>query len=100
MVRHKVCTLGEVPDGEGRCFEVRGRPIAIFRVGGLVHALDNECPHRGGPLADGAVTEEQVICPWHGWAFRFRDGVSTVNVAVGVTRYEVAVEDDAVFVEL
>ncbi len=49
--------------------------IAIFLVDGKVFAIDEHCPHAGGPLGAGHLTGDVVMCPWHGWRFRVTDGV-------------------------
>jgi nitrite reductase (NADH) small subunit len=65
-----VCDLDELPVGLGRAFRVGEHSIALFRTRtGKVFAVANQCPHRGGPLADGMLAGEQVVCPLH--AFRF-----------------------------
>lgn len=68
-----VCELDELPVGLGRAFRVGGHAVAVFRTRtGKVFAVANKCPHRGGPLADGMLAGEQVVCPMH--AFRFDAG--------------------------
>ena len=65
-----VCELDELPVGLGRAFRLGGHSVALFRTRtGKVFAVANSCPHRGGPLADGMLAGEQVVCPLH--AFRF-----------------------------
>jgi nitrite reductase (NADH) small subunit len=60
-----------VPLREGRSVTVNGQEIAIFNLGGRFVAIDNRCPHRGGPLADGIVSATgdtvTVTCPLHNW---------------------------------
>jgi nitrite reductase (NADH) small subunit len=64
-----------IPLGEGRAYVVAGRTIAVFRQrDGQLFASDNECPHRGGPLADGIVGAGKVICPLHTWKFDLATG--------------------------
>lgn len=66
---------GDVPEGGVRACEAAGRRIAVYRVGGELHALDGVCPHRGGPLGEGTVGADGVAtCPWHGWRFDVRTG--------------------------
>ncbi len=100
MASHKLAEIAAIPEGEGRCFEVEGKQIAVFKVSGEILALDNTCPHRGGPLADGPISGTTVTCPWHGWAFDCKTGQSTMNPALGVQTYQVSVEGDSVMVEL
>jgi NAD(P)H-dependent nitrite reductase small subunit len=98
--RHVIAEVSEIPEGQGRVVEVAGKPIAVFQVGGKFFALDNTCPHRGGPLGDGALMGTTVTCPWHGWQFDCSTGQSTRNPTVGVATYPVGVEGSAVYVEL
>jgi nitrite reductase (NADH) small subunit len=73
-------TLGSVesiPEGEGRSFVVGSRRIAVFRSRqGGIFATQAECPHRGGPLADGLVGGRTLICPLHSWRFDLATGQS------------------------
>src|SRR4051794_11026838 len=61
----RVCSVDDIPSGEGRAITVAGRRIAIFRAEHGWFALDAACPHLGGPLADGIVAQRTVICPLH-----------------------------------
>ena len=64
-----------IPLGEGRAYVVADLTIAVFRQrDGRLFASDNECPHRGGPLADGIVGAGKVICPLHAWKFDLATG--------------------------
>lgn len=56
-----------IPLREGRVVKVAGAEIAIFNLGKRFVAVENRCPHRGGPLADGIVSGESVVCPLHSW---------------------------------
>ncbi len=68
--------LSAIPLGEGRTFEVQGEQIAVFRTReGEVFAVQAECPHKGGPLADGLVGGSTVICPLHAWKFDLKTGL-------------------------
>ena len=69
--------LQAIPEGEGRSFDVGKRRIAVFRSRqGCVFATQAECPHRGGPLADGLVGGQTLICPLHSWKFDLATGQS------------------------
>lgn len=64
-----------IPPGEGRSFVADGEKIAVFFTrGGKVFAVQAECPHRGGPLADGLLGGTTLICPLHGWKFDLTTG--------------------------
>jgi nitrite reductase (NADH) small subunit len=72
---HQLGPVDRIPLGEARVYRVEGKDIAVFRCrSGNVFATGAECPHRGGPLADGLVGGESVICPMHGFAFDLRTG--------------------------
>jgi len=70
----RVTSVENVPLREGRTVRVGDDEIAIFNLGDRFVACENACPHRGGPLADGLVGGESVICPMHGFAFDLRTG--------------------------
>jgi nitrite reductase (NADH) small subunit len=54
--------------------EANGQPVCLANVNGRLCALNNICPHRGGPLGQGWLEGEAVVCPWHSWAFDTRTG--------------------------
>jgi len=67
--------LDEIPLGEGRTYTVGSRRVAIFRLRcGRVLATQAECPHQGGPLADGLTGEGRVVCPLHERVFDLETG--------------------------
>ncbi len=74
----RVCRLDELPeDGTGLSLSVGGRQLAVFRIDGQLHALDDSCPHQGGSLGLGVVKDGDVTCPWHGFHFCLESGEST-----------------------
>ncbi|MFC7397476.1 Rieske (2Fe-2S) protein [Chelatococcus sp. GCM10030263] len=92
MIKCIVARLDEIPPGTRKLVYAKGRPIAIFNLGGEFFGLHNRCPHEGGSLCHGAVTgliesnrpgeyrlshaREVIRCPWHGWEFDIRTGQS------------------------
>jgi nitrite reductase/ring-hydroxylating ferredoxin subunit len=76
------------------------RQIALFRVGGRVHAVDNRCPHEGYPLVEGTVGADGLLtCLWHNWKFRLEDGACVLG-GDDVRAYPVAVRDGAAWVDV
>lgn len=80
-----ITTMSELLNEEGKCFEIEGRLIALFKDGDAVHAIDNRCPHEGAPLSQGFYECGVVTCPLHAWEFnietgRSRNGPEKVNV--------------------
>jgi nitrite reductase/ring-hydroxylating ferredoxin subunit len=90
----------DVPDGSGRVVEAGGRTLAVFNVAGAFYAIDNECPHRGGPLGEGDLEGTVVLCPWHAWRWDVTTGTNANNPAVRVACYRVTEREGRLFVEL
>ena len=77
MTEIKLGPAANIPAGQGRVYEVEGERIAVFRTrGGDVYAVQAECPHRGGPLADGLLGGTTLICPLHSWKFDIKTGAA------------------------
>jgi nitrite reductase (NADH) small subunit len=70
----RVTTTDNIPAREGRMVQLGGLEIAIFNLGDKFLATDNRCPHEGGPLCDGIVTGESVVCPLHAWKINLKGG--------------------------
>ena len=61
-----VARVDDIPLLGGRCVKTLRGPVGVFRTAdGAVFAIDNRCPHRGGPLSEGIVHGGQVTCPLH-----------------------------------
>jgi nitrite reductase (NADH) small subunit len=92
--------VDQIPEGQGRCFKIGSRAIAVFRArDGAVYALDNTCPHNGGPLAEGLVGMEKVICPLHGYKFSLTGGQGLDN-DLRVETYQVELRDESIYLRL
>jgi len=97
----RVAQRAEIPESGGKCVEIEGKRIAIFRVGDGFHAIDDECTHQGAPLSEGTVEGEEVECPWHGSRFDLRTGEATGPPAdEPVSTYTVRVIGEDVEVEI
>jgi nitrite reductase/ring-hydroxylating ferredoxin subunit len=88
----RVAGTTDVKPGAGTVVEVNGQAIALFNLDGTFYAIDNTCAHRGGPLGEGDVEGETVVCPWHSWQYNIKTGVSVNNPSACVKTYEVKVE--------
>ena len=93
----KATAASDVAPGTGKLVTVEGKEIALFNVDGTFYALDNECPHRGGPLGEGDLEGCIVTCPWHAWQYDVRTGESITD-DLKVPRYDVKVEGGDVLV--
>ncbi len=95
------CNVEDVPVGEGRAVTIAGRRIAVFRTRDGWYALDDSCPHMGGPLSDGIVSDQVVICPLHERRYELASGrLRTAPGECGVAAHRVSVQDDEVHVSL
>jgi nitrite reductase (NADH) small subunit len=71
-------TFADLPRLSARTVRWAGHEIAVFRTADDdVFALENRCPHRGGPLADGIVHGRKVACPLHNWVIDLASGAAT-----------------------
>ena len=87
-----------LPPGKGETVELGGRRIAVFNIGGKFYALDDTCPHRGGPLGPGWIEGEKcmVACPLHGWEFDLKTGACLTVPSRPVRSYRVRVVEGTV----
>ena len=97
----EIARTDEIAPGEAKMVEVEGRKIALFNLEGSYWAIDDTCPHRGGPLSEGEVEREVVTCPWHGSEFNIETGEVLIPPAsVGVKSYKVQVEGSIIMIEV
>ncbi len=96
-----VASVQEIPPGQAKQITVGDRTLALFNVNGTFHALDDTCPHVGGPLSEGTVANNEVECPWHGARFSLTTGGHLCPPArSGVKCYPVKIVGDQVQVDL
>jgi nitrite reductase (NADH) small subunit len=91
QVTYNLGPVDRVPLGEGREYEVAGELIAVFRQrNGVLHAVQADCPHRGGHLADGIIGAGKVICPLHSLKFELAGGSAAGSECQALKTYQVA----------
>lgn len=97
-----VARVGDIPEGQGRCFSVKGTMVAVFLEQGQYFAINDFCPHMGASLSEGYVEDGAVMCPWHAWRFSLRDGTWLDNSrsAIRTAHYEIRVEEDCIQVNV
>jgi len=92
---------GDTPDeGRVRAALVDGRSVALSRCGGRLGALENRCPHQGGPLGEGSIEKGLLRCPWHGYDYDPLTGVPPGEFADAVPAFAVQERDDGAWVLL
>ena len=99
-VWYRVASVAELPVGGAMECLAGDRIVAIFNVGGAIHALDGVCPHQGGPLGKGTLAGAIVTCPWHGWQFNVKTGQHCLNPRIEHRTFPVQVRGDEVFVDV
>ena len=88
LIWHKVLEPEELPEGRVKPATCAHLTVCMTRYKGQYAALDNKCPHQGGPLGEGSIENGLLRCPWHGWDYDpltgkapgFDDGVETFPV--------------------
>lgn len=100
MAEHVVAKVHEVTEGDGLLVTAGGKELALFQLEGAWFALDNRCPHRGGPLAEGFAEDGCVTCPWHGWEIDLATGAARHRPEATTATYPVRIDGDDVTVEL
>ena len=98
----RITNQENIPLREGRAVKVGDAEIAIFNLGGKFLAIDNRCPHQGGPLADGIVSGDSVVCPLHQWKICLSSGdvVRPQDQQACVRSFPVEVVDGVVVVQI
>ena len=93
-----VAQVGDIEARSSRAFAVGNYEVAVFYVDGHYYALEDACPHQGGPLSEGFLEGPMVTCPWHAWCFDVRTGKMSLGEFASVARFEVRVEGNAILV--
>ncbi len=94
----EVARLDEIPRLGARVVRMSQGDIAVFRCADdAVFALDDRCPHKGGPLSQGIVYDRRVACPLHNWVIALDSGAATGPDSGCTRRHQVKVENGRVY---
>jgi nitrite reductase (NADH) small subunit len=97
----KLTTESDLPaNDEAKEFPCGAKTICVANVNGSYSAMDNVCPHRGGPLGQGMIEGGKVVCPWHGWAWDTKTGEAEQDSNMKVSIYQLRVESGDVLIEI
>ncbi|HEY0564753.1 MAG TPA: Rieske (2Fe-2S) protein [Terriglobales bacterium] len=97
---HFLCKRSDLPPaGEAREFACADKTLCIANHNSVFTAMDNVCPHRGGPLGQGMIERGKLVCPWHGWAFDLTTGAATHDPRSRATVYSLHLDGDDVAVD-
>ena len=94
---HRVLSASELPEGRVTTVAAGHKSIALVHFEGQFSALDNHCPHQGGPLGEGSIENGLLRCPWHGFDYCPLDGKSP-GFDDEATTYPLEIRDGAVFI--
>ena len=93
--------LEVVPQQGARVVRTPGGCLAVFRTSdGQVFAIDDRCPHKGGPLSQGIVYGESVACPLHNWNIDLNTGCAMAPDEGCTQRFATRVDAGAVYIDL
>ena len=100
MARHHVGKRSDIAPGTTRRVLVEGAEILLCNAGGTIYAIEDVCTHDGGPLEQGTLEGECIVCPRHGATFDVKTGdVVTLPAVVPLLTFDVTVEGDDIYVE-
>jgi 3-phenylpropionate/trans-cinnamate dioxygenase ferredoxin subunit len=96
-----VAGVQDLPTGERLYVEIDGKPIVIFNLAGGFFAIGDVCSHDDGPVGDGDLEGDEVICPRHGARFDIRTGKAlALPAVVDIPAYPVRLKDGQIEVGL
>lgn len=101
MTEKAVATTGELKAGEMKQVSVGDTDVLLARVGDEFHAVYAYCSHYGAPLAEGALSGERVVCPWHHACFHVTTGHQLEPPGQdGLARFDVRRDGDTIYVQV
>jgi nitrite reductase (NADH) small subunit len=93
--------ITDIPQRGARCIETHQGKIAVFRTAeDRVFAIEDHCPHKGGPLSQGIVHGAAVTCPLHNWVISLETGKALGADEGAVRTIPVKVEGEMIFIAL
>jgi thiamine pyrophosphate-dependent acetolactate synthase large subunit-like protein/nitrite reductase/ring-hydroxylating ferredoxin subunit len=97
---YRVAGLDDLADGRVKTVVAGHRSLALTRVGDRFGALDNKCPHQGGPLGEGSIEKGLLRCPWHGYDYDPLTGTPPPGFSDAPGCFALEVRDDGIWVEV
>ena len=95
---HRVGTKDPLDDNSVTSVAAGVKAICLAKFEGTYYALDNHCPHQGGPLGEGLIENGYVRCPWHGYEYAPQDGSPPGGYDDRVETYPLEIRDDGIYV--
>lgn len=94
----KVAEKDSLPVGRVKTVNAGNHIIALSNFEGKICAIDNSCPHQGGPLGEGSIEDGWLRCPWHGYEYHPCTGKAPEGLGDSVPTYEVEEREDGIYV--
>lgn len=96
-----IAPLDQLPEGERLFVDVGERQVVLFNLAGNLYAIGDVCSHDNGPLGDGEIEQNEIICPRHGARFDFRTGKTTgLPALVDIPAYPVRIREGMIEIGL
>lgn len=96
----RIAKTSDLAEGGAVRVDLESGSAALFKTGKDFYMIDNTCPHRSGPLVEGAVENGSVTCPWHAWTFDLQTGACSTVPGVKIRTYEIKIEREDIFVKI
>ena len=103
---HRVADVNEIPPGRVKTVTAGTHSMALTNIDGELTAMDNRCPHQGGPLGEGSIEQGSdgqcwLRCPWHGWDFDPKTGRPPGgHEDSGQRLYPIDIREDGIYIGL
>ncbi|HEY8060027.1 MAG TPA: thiamine pyrophosphate-dependent enzyme [Acidimicrobiales bacterium] len=97
---HKVAQVDDLPDGRVTTVQAGSRAVCLTHCGDRFGALENHCPHQGGPLGEGSIEKGMLRCPWHGYDYDPVTGRPPEGFSDAPEAFPVEIRTDGIYVEV
>ncbi len=94
----RVLKKGELPENRVKTVTAGRKTLCMTHYKNKYSALDNKCPHQGGPLGEGSIENGMLRCPWHGWDFDPQTGGSPGGYDDAIETFAVEEKEDGIYV--
>lgn len=96
----EVAQVDDIPVGEGREIVADDRILALYHLPDGWYAIEGTCPHHGGPLGQGTISGDCVVCPWHGLEVNVRTGEYHLGNPACLSTYRCRAENGRVYLNI
>jgi nitrite reductase/ring-hydroxylating ferredoxin subunit len=100
MVFVEVLKLKDLNPGAIKLVNIKGQEIAVYNVDNKIYATQNKCLHEKGPLNEGSLDNNIVMCPWHGWRYDVEDGSCKTTPGLKLKTYKTKIDKEKIFIEV